>query len=61
MAKNGKGLDPETLYWSERGSVACGDHAPLKGSDTWLWDRWSKVPKGVGLKCEHGGCGRKGL
>ena len=28
------------LYWAEDGSIACLDHAPYQGSDTWAWGRW---------------------
>lgn len=33
--------DRETLFWSERGEVACAMHAPYPGSDTWNWERWT--------------------
>jgi hypothetical protein len=31
------------LYSSEKGSIACKDHAPIKGSDTWRFDRWKPM------------------
>ena len=36
---------PAPLLWSERGAVTCADHAPYKGSDTWRWERWQRVPR----------------
>ncbi len=38
---------PTTLYWSERGRIACAEHAPVRGSDTWRWERWQPVPAEV--------------
>ena len=35
--------DRATLFWSERGEVACATHAPYPGSDTWNWERWSPM------------------
>jgi hypothetical protein len=32
--------DTETMFWSERGEVACAMHAPYPGTDTWNWERW---------------------
>ena len=32
--------DRTTLFWSERGEVACALHAPYPGTDTWRWERW---------------------
>lgn len=50
MKVNGKGLRPDRLYWSESGHLACGKHAPLKNSDTWIWERWSMVtPEDVAM------------
>jgi len=31
------------LYWSQQGEVACAEHIPYKGSDTWTWDRWARM------------------
>lgn len=54
------------LFWSERGEVACGKHAPYRGSDTWEWERWQAVTPidrreaykmGERLRCET--CGSK--
>lgn len=47
------------LYWSEQGMVGCEDHIPHKGTDTWIWDRWERVPATKDcreLKCET--CGK---
>lgn len=32
-----------TLYSSEKGSIACKEHTPIKGSDSWRFDRWRKM------------------
>ena len=32
---------PTGLYWSERGEITCGEHAPYYRSDTWNWGRWT--------------------
>lgn len=32
-----------TLFWNERGRVACAKHAPGKGTDTWKWERWRRI------------------
>jgi hypothetical protein len=34
---------PVELFSSEKGSIACKDHTPIKGSDTWRFDRWRKM------------------
>jgi hypothetical protein len=31
------------LFWSEQGEIACGEHTPYRGSDTWVWGRWRKI------------------
>src|SRR5690242_14530174 len=31
------------LYSSEKGAIACKDHAPHKGTDSWKFDRWRKM------------------
>ena len=28
------------LFCSEKGAIACAEHTPLRGSDTWRFDRW---------------------
>jgi hypothetical protein len=35
--------DTETMFWSEKGEVACAMHAPYPGTDTWNWERWSPM------------------
>ena len=37
---------PRALYWAEDGSIACRDHSPYHGSDTWTWDRWRAMTDG---------------
>jgi len=48
------------LYWSERGAVACHEHCPGEGTDTWEWERWERIraedDPGNDSKCET--CGR---
>ena len=33
------------LLWNERGRVGCSipGHAPYRGTDTWIWERWTRV------------------
>jgi hypothetical protein len=31
------------LFWAESGEVTCEQHAPFKGSDTWVHGRWSEM------------------
>jgi hypothetical protein len=33
------------LLWNVRGQVGCDlpGHAPYRGSDTWVWERWRPV------------------
>lgn len=31
------------LFWSEHGQVTCERHAPMRGSDSWKWERWRKM------------------
>lgn len=33
------------LYWSERGQIGCAlpGHAPYRGTDTWVWERWKQI------------------
>lgn len=34
------------LFWGQNGEIACANHAPYKGSDTWLWMRWEPLTIG---------------
>ena len=38
-----------TLLWNERGQVGCtlAGHAPAKGTDSWRFEKWKKVPAGT--------------
>ncbi len=56
---------PTGLFWGENGEISCADHAPYKGSDTWLWMRWEPLPiedakafarRGHAARCET--CGQ---
>ncbi len=44
------------LYWNNRGHITCFVHAPYPVSDTWLSERWERVPDDVAqtnrLSCE---------
>ena len=33
------------LYWNERGQIGCElpGHAPYRGSDTYVWERWKRI------------------
>jgi len=33
------------LYMSERGQIGCAapGHAPYRGTDTWIWERWKSL------------------
>ncbi len=33
------------LLWNERGQIGCDlpGHAPHRGSDTWIWERWRPI------------------
>jgi hypothetical protein len=34
---------PVVLFSSEKGAIACKDHTPIRGSDSWRFDRWRKM------------------
>ena len=36
-------VSPTGLFWGQNGEISCADHAPYKGSDTWLWMRWEAL------------------
>lgn len=37
------GLQAHQVFWNERGRVVCACcHVPYPGSDTWVWERWSR-------------------
>jgi hypothetical protein len=40
------------LYWSIRGEVACGDHAPPLDSPRWSQERWATMAPDV--RARHG-------
>lgn len=53
------------LFWSEQGAIACSRHAPYRGSDTWVWERWTPISRaeaaemrsaGLEPRCEVCGC-----
>ena len=33
----------EHLYWDQRGAIACERHAPIPGSDTFVWNDWRPI------------------
>ena len=48
----------EELFWSRRGEVACGAHAPVPASERWAAERWRAIPAGAGrdrvlYQCQH--------
>ena len=48
----------DELFWSRRGEVACGVHAPAPGSEQWASERWAAIPAGAGrdrliYQCQH--------
>lgn len=50
---------PPALYWNESGQVNCAVHAPYQGSDTWVSERWQRVPSvvfGTGGRPRFRGC-----
>lgn len=44
-AKETKQSDLPRLYWNEHGAVRCSAHAPIRGTDTWNWERWARFPR----------------
>ena len=50
---------PKGLYWSIRGEVACGEHAPSPDDPRWTHERWNAVPISAGhikrskYQCPH--------
>jgi CheY-like chemotaxis protein len=50
--------DPSGLFWSRRGEIACGDHAPDATSPRWHEERWAAIPADAGTgriiyQCQH--------
>ena len=43
-AKAAPKVKPPLVLWDKRGRVACEEHAPFRGSDTWRWDGWCRMP-----------------
>jgi hypothetical protein len=35
----------DSLFWSKRGDVACGSHAPDRRSERWQAERWCPIPE----------------
>lgn len=33
----------DKLFWDENGQIACEDHIPFRGSDTWRSGRWRPI------------------
>lgn len=42
----------ETVFMSEGGELACDKHAPYRGSDTWVYGRWSPLVGGERAELE---------
>jgi CheY-like chemotaxis protein len=50
--------DAGALFWSRRGEIACGDHAPDATSLRWRDERWAAIPASAGqgrivYRCQH--------
>lgn len=43
------------IFWSEKGEVNCEKHAPYRGSDTWIWERWSEITPEVIAEIDRAG------
>ncbi len=58
-ARRAPAMSPDKeLFWSRRGAVACGLHAPAPGSEQWASERWAAIPAGAGrdrliYQCQH--------
>jgi hypothetical protein len=39
-----EGSTSDALFWSRRGQVACGAHAPDVQSERWQIDGWCEIP-----------------
>jgi hypothetical protein len=42
----------DTLFWSRRGDVACGSHAPDSDSERWGAEGWCSIPESA--RSRHG-------
>jgi hypothetical protein len=49
LATETKTKKTPTLLWNERGQIGCTipGHAPHKGTDTWKFEHWKKIPGGT--------------
>jgi CheY-like chemotaxis protein len=52
-----------SLFWSRKGEIACGLHAPEPASDRWREEAWAAIPSGAGkgrvtYQCQH--CDERG-
>jgi hypothetical protein len=36
-------MTKKQLLWDEQGQIACTEHAPYRGSDTWVSGRWRPI------------------
>jgi hypothetical protein len=44
------------LYWSKKGDVACGSHAPFQDAQRWASEGWSRIESEFvkrNLQCPH--------
>jgi CheY-like chemotaxis protein len=51
-------VDAGGLFWSRRGEIACGDHAPDATSTRWRDERWAAIPASAAkgriiYRCQH--------
>jgi hypothetical protein len=42
------GTRGDQLFWSGRGEIACGFHAPAESADRWRAEAWTLAPRGAG-------------
>lgn len=53
----GMARDGSKVYFSERGEIACGEHAPYPGTDTFRWERWRIVTPAIAAEWARQGGG----
>jgi hypothetical protein len=49
---------PSGLYWSDKGEIACADHAPHINDPRWISHRWKVLSAVLGhhgmlYQCQH--------
>jgi CheY-like chemotaxis protein len=50
-------MPSKPLFWSKRGEIACGLHAPAEGTERWIGERWQVLPeldgRRITYQCQH--------